>query len=35
MFPGEASALRLVSAVLDETSDEWESGRAYLTIKIA
>ena len=35
LFPGEASALRLVSAVLAETSDEWESGRVYLSMKIA
>ncbi len=30
-FPNEASCLRLVSAVLMEISDEWETGRAYLT----
>jgi transposase-like protein len=31
MFPNEASCLRLVSAVLMEISDEWISGKAYLT----
>lgn len=31
MFPNEASCLRLVSAVLMEISDEWVSGKAYLT----
>lgn len=33
LFPNEASLLRLVSAVLMETSEEWESGKVYLTIK--
>jgi len=33
LFPNEASCLRLVSAVLMETSDEWEAGKAYLTFK--
>ncbi len=32
LFPNEASALRLVSAVLAETSDEWETGRLYLSM---
>ena len=32
MFPNEASALRLVSAVLAETSEEWETGRLYLSM---
>lgn len=31
LFPNEASCLRLVSAVLMETSEEWEAGKAYLT----
>jgi transposase-like protein len=31
MFPNEASCLRLVTAVVMELSDEWETGRAYLT----
>jgi len=31
IFPNEASCLRLVSALLMETSEEWQSGRAYLT----
>lgn len=30
LFPNEASLLRLVSAVLVEVSDEWETGRIYL-----
>ena len=30
MFPNEASCLRLVSAILIETSEEWETGRRYL-----
>ena len=32
LFPNEASALRLVTAVLAETSDEWETGRIYLSM---
>jgi transposase-like protein len=31
LFPNEASCLRLVTAVLMEISDEWETGKAYLT----
>jgi transposase-like protein len=27
LFPNEASLLRLVSAILPETSEEWETGR--------
>lgn len=30
LFPNEASVLRLVSAILSEISDEWESGKRYL-----
>ena len=30
LFPNEASLLRLVSAVLSETSEEWETGKRYL-----
>jgi transposase-like protein len=30
LFPNEASLLRLVSAVLAEFSEEWETGRIYL-----
>lgn len=33
LFPNEESCLRLVSAVAMEISDEWETGRAYLTIE--
>jgi transposase-like protein len=33
LFPNEASLLRLVSAVLMETSEEWESGKVYLRMK--
>ena len=32
LFPNEQSALRLVTAILAETSDEWETGRLYLTM---
>jgi transposase-like protein len=31
IFPNEGSCLRLVTALLMETSEEWELGRAYLT----
>lgn len=31
LFPNEASLLRLVSAVLIEITEEWETGRRYLT----
>lgn len=30
IFPNEASCLRLVSAILMETSEEWETGKAYI-----
>ena len=33
MFPNEASLLRLVSALLAEISDEWESENIYLNMK--
>lgn len=33
IFPDESSLLRLVSAVLGKVSDEWETGRNYLTIE--
>jgi putative transposase len=33
MFPNEASCLRLVSAVLMEISEDWISGKAYLTFQ--
>lgn len=33
LFPNEASLLRLVSAVLSEISDEWETQRTYLTME--
>lgn len=33
LFPNESSLLRLVSAVLNEISDEWETGRVYLTLR--
>ena len=32
LFPGESSLLRLVTAVLIEISEEWETGKAYLQI---
>ena len=33
LFPNEASCLRLVSAVLMEISDDWTTGKAYLTFE--
>jgi transposase-like protein len=33
IFPNEQAALRLVSAILMEISDDWETGRNYLTFK--
>jgi transposase-like protein len=33
IFPNEAACLRLVSAILMETSDEWEGGKIYLTLE--
>ena len=32
LFPNEASLLRLASAILSETSEEWETGKIYLTM---
>jgi putative transposase len=33
LFPNEASCLRLVTAVVMEISEEWETGRTYLTFE--
>ena len=33
LFPNEASLLRLVSAVLSEISEEWETGTIYLSME--
>ena len=33
LFPNETSVLRLVSAVLSEISDDWETERSYLNMK--
>jgi putative transposase len=33
IFPNEAACLRLVSAILIETSDEWEDGKIYLGLQ--
>lgn len=33
LFPNEASLLRLVSALLVETDEEWATGKTYLTMK--
>jgi transposase-like protein len=33
LFPNEASLLRLVSAVVAEISEEWETGKIYLNMK--
>lgn len=32
IFPNEAAALRLVTALLMEISDEWETGKTYLSL---
>ena len=32
LFPNDASCLRLVSAVLMEIAEEWQAGKAYLTL---
>ncbi len=33
LFPNETSLLRLVSAILMETSEEWETSKKYLTLE--
>jgi putative transposase len=33
LFPNEASLLRLVTALLAETSAEWETGKVYLNME--
>ena len=33
LFPNEASLLRLISAILVETSEEWETGKRYLPME--
>ena len=33
VFPNEASLLRLITALLTETSDEWETGKIYLNME--
>ena len=33
VFPNEASLLRLVTAVLVEQSDDWETGKRYVTFE--
>ena len=33
LFPNEAALLRLVTAILAETSDEWETGKIYLNME--
>jgi putative transposase len=33
LFPNEASILRLVTALLSEISDDWESGKIYLNMQ--
>jgi len=32
LFPNEESLLRLLSAILMETSEEWESGKKYISL---
>lgn len=34
IFPNEAACLRLVSAILMETDEHWQLGRAYLTFEL-
>lgn len=34
LFPNEAALLRLVSAVLMELSEEWETGKRYLNMAV-
>ena len=33
MFPNEASLLRLVSALLAEISDDWQTAKIYLNME--
>jgi transposase-like protein len=33
IFPNEASCLRLISAVLMEYDEEWQTGRIYLSFE--
>ena len=33
LFPNEASLIRLVSAILMETSEEWETSKKYLRLE--
>jgi len=33
VFPNEVSCLRLITAILMETNEEWEYGRIYLNIE--
>ena len=33
LFPNEASCLRLVTAILMETSENWQTGKIYLSIE--
>jgi putative transposase len=33
VFPNEASLLRLITALLSETSDDWETGKIYLNME--
>ena len=33
VFPNEQSLLRLITALLSETSDDWETGKIYLTME--
>jgi putative transposase len=35
LFPNEASCLRLVSAILMEISEDWQTGKCYLTFEAA
>ena len=35
IFPNEASCLRLVTAIVMETSEEWVTGRTYIRVNAA
>lgn len=35
LFPNEASCLRLVSAILMEISEDWQTGKCYLTFAVS
>jgi transposase-like protein len=34
LFPNEASLLRLVSAIVTETDEDWQTGKRYLNMNV-